>query len=145
MVNELSEVNTLLTAKEIILRKKMISMIEHYDVEDRDGTRIGEAEGNLFQIRPKFVVKDIYDSKLMYIEGKTFSLTMEFSFYDNAGKFLGTMKNKLLKLKGQEYLARAKRNRTHANLWEFHRAWLPDGGQWSPSRYCQEEIVFHAR
>ena len=110
MVNELSEVNPLLAAKEIILRKKMISMIEHYDVEDRKGTKIGEAEGNLFQIRPKFVVKDINDSKLMYIEGKTFSVRREFSFYDNAGKFLGTMKNKLLKLRGQEY--RLERNGT---------------------------------
>ena len=39
----------------------------------------------------------------MYTEGKTFFLRKEFSLYDNADKFLGTMKNKLPKLKGHEY------------------------------------------
>lgn len=78
-------------------------MKEHYDLEDRNGIKLGEAEGNLFQIPPKFVVKDINGSMLMYIEGKTFSLRREFSLYDNTGNFLGTIKNKLLKLTGQEY------------------------------------------
>ena len=78
-------------------------MKEHYIVEDRNGTKLGEAEGNLFQFRPKFVVKDINNLKLMYIEGKTFSLRREFSLYDNAGKFLGTIKSKLFNVKGQEY------------------------------------------
>jgi uncharacterized protein YxjI len=103
-VNELTDVNPLLAINEIVLKKKkIISMKEHYDLEDRNGMKLGEAEGNLFQFPAKFVVKDINGSKLMYIEGKTFSLRKEFSLYDNAGKFLGTIKNRLLKLTGQEY------------------------------------------
>jgi uncharacterized protein YxjI len=102
--NELTDVNPLLAAKEIVLKKKkIISMKEHYDLEDRNGMNLGEAEGNLFQFPARFVIKDINGSKLMYIEGKTFSLRKEFSLYDNAGKFLGIIKNKLLKLTGQEY------------------------------------------
>jgi uncharacterized protein YxjI len=65
--------------------------------------KLREAEGNLFQFPARFVIKDINGSKLMYIEGKTFSLRKEFSLYDNAGKFLDTIKNKLLKLTEQEY------------------------------------------
>jgi len=103
VLKELTKVNPLLASNEIVLKKKMISMKEHYDLEDRNGAKLGEAEGNLFQFPPKFVVKDINDSKLMYIEGKTLSLRREFSLYDTAGKFLGTIKSKLLKLKGQEY------------------------------------------
>ena len=95
--------NPLLAINEIVLKKKVISMKEHYDLEDINGMKLGEAEGNLFQVPPKFVVKDINGSKLMYIEGKTFSLRREFSIYDNTGKFIGAMKSKLLNLKGQEY------------------------------------------
>ena len=76
---------------------------DHYDLEDRNGIKLREADNNLFQIPARFVVKDINDSKLMYTEGKTFSLRKEFSLYDNADKFLGTMKNKLPKLKGHKY------------------------------------------
>lgn len=78
-------------------------MKEYYDPEDRNGIKLGEAESNLFQIPPKFVVKDINGLELMNIEDKTFSLGREFSLYDDTGKFLGTIKNKLLKLTGQEY------------------------------------------
>lgn len=96
--------NPLFAINEIVLKKKkLISMKEHYDLEDRNGMKLGEAEGNLFQIPPKFVVMDTNGSKLMYIEGKTFSLRREFSLYDDTGKLLGTIKNKLLKLTGQEY------------------------------------------
>ena len=49
------------------------------------------------------VDKNINGSELMYIEGKTFSLRREFSFYDDTGNSLGTIKNKLLKLTGQEF------------------------------------------
>ena len=73
------------------------------NLEDRNGIKLGEAEGNLFQIPPKFVVKNINGSELMYIEGKTFSLRREFSFYDDTGNSLGTIKTKPLKLTGQEF------------------------------------------
>ncbi len=103
-MNDLTDANLLLAINEIVLKKqKIISMKEHYDLEDRNGMKFVEAEGNLFQFPARFVVKDVNGSKLMYIEGKTFSLRKEFSLYDNARKFLGTIKNKLLKLTGQEY------------------------------------------
>ena len=103
MVDELTDVNPLLAVKEIVLKKKMISMNEHYDLEDRNGMKLGEAEGNLFQFPARFVIKDINGSELMHIEGKIFSLRKQFSLYDNAGKLLGTIKKKLVKLTGQEY------------------------------------------
>jgi uncharacterized protein YxjI len=104
VVNELTDANPLLAAKEIVLKKKkVISMKEHYDLQDRNGIKLGEAEGNLFQFPARFVVKDINGSELMHIEGKIFSLRKQFSLYDNAGKLLGTIKKKLVKLMGQEY------------------------------------------
>jgi len=102
--NELTDVNPLLAINEIVLkRKKMISMKEHYDMEDRNGMKLGEAEGNLFQLPARFVIKNIDGSELMHIEGKIFSLRKQFSIYDNIGQLLGTIKKKLVKLIGQEY------------------------------------------
>jgi len=102
--NVLTDVNPLLAINEIVLkRKKMISMKEHYDLEDRNGIKLGEAEGNLFQFPAKFIIKNIDGSELMHIEGKIFSLRKQFSLYDNSGKLLGTIKKKLVKLIGQEY------------------------------------------
>ena len=102
-MDELTDVNPLHEVKEIVLKKKMISMKEHYDLEDRNGMKLGEAEGNLFQFPAKFTIKDINGSELMHIEGKIFSLRKQFSLYDNAGKLLGTIKKKLVKLTRQEY------------------------------------------
>ena len=103
VVYGLTDGNPLLTINEIVLKKKMISMKEHYDLEDRNGIKLGEAEGNLFQFPARFAVKDINGSELMHIEGKTFSLRNQFSFYDNTGRNLGTIKKKPVKLIRQEY------------------------------------------
>ena len=70
----MTDVNPLHEVKEIVLKKKMISMKEHYDLEDRNGMKLGVAEGNLFQFPAKFTIKDINGSELMHIEGKIFSL-----------------------------------------------------------------------
>lgn len=43
---------------------------DHYDLEDRNGIKLREADNNLFQIPARFVVKDINDSKLMYTRAK---------------------------------------------------------------------------
>jgi uncharacterized protein YxjI len=101
--NVLTDVNPLLAINEIVLKKKMISMKEHYDLEDRSGMKLGVAEGNLFQFPARFVIKNINGSELMHIEGKIFSLRKQFSLYDNSGQLLGTIKKKLVKLIGQEY------------------------------------------
>ena len=103
MGNVLTDVNPLLAINEIVLKKKKISMKEHYDLEDRSGMKLGVAEGNFFQFPARFVIKNINGSELMHIEGKIFSLRKQFSLYDNSGQLLGTIKKKLVKLIGQEY------------------------------------------
>ena len=93
----------LLGTNEIVLKKKILSIREHYDLEDKNGNKLGEADGNLFQFPAMFVVKDLNGLELMYIEGKIFSLRKQFSFHDSSGRDLGTIKKKLVKLIGEEY------------------------------------------
>jgi uncharacterized protein YxjI len=99
----MSSIDSILGINDLVLKKKIISMREHYDLEDKTGTKLGEADGNLFQFPAKFVVTDTNGSELMHLEGKMLSLRKEFTFYDNTGKELGTIKKKLAKLIGQEY------------------------------------------
>lgn len=93
----------LLGTKEIVLKKKILWIREHYDLEDGSGKKLGEAEGNLFQFPAVFGIKDLNGLELMHIEGKIFSLRKQFSFHDSSGKDLGTIKKKLAKLIGEEY------------------------------------------
>jgi uncharacterized protein YxjI len=102
-VSRMSNVNSLLEIKDIVLKKKILSIREHYDLENATGTKLGEADGNLFQFPAKFVVIGTTGSELMHIEGKLFSLRRQFTFYDNTGKELGTIKKKIVKLIGEEY------------------------------------------
>ncbi len=99
----MSNVNSLLEIKDIVLKKKILSIREHYDLENATGTKLGEADGNLFQFPAKFVVIGTTGSELMHIEGKLFSLRRQFTFYDNTGMELGTIKKKIVKLIGEEY------------------------------------------
>ena len=99
----MSDQNLLLGVNEIVLKKKILSFREHYDIEDRSGNKIGEADGNLFQFPAKFSVIDVNGAELVHIEGKILSLRKEYSFYDSAGTNLGTIKKKLVKLIGEEY------------------------------------------
>jgi uncharacterized protein YxjI len=93
----LSEIN------DFVLKKKLLSMREHYDLEDKTGTKLGEADGNLFQFPAKFVVIDTHGSELMHLEGKVLSFRDQFAFYDPSGAELGTIKKKIVKLIGSEY------------------------------------------
>ena len=102
-VSNLSGINSLLGINDLVLKKKILSMREHYDLEDRNGTKLGEADGNLFQFPAKFVLIDNIGSELMHLQGKVLSLRNQFTFYDNAGKELGTIKKKLAKLIGEEF------------------------------------------
>ena len=88
---------------DFVLKKKILSLREHYDLEDRTGMKLGEADGNLFQFPTKFVVTDISGAVLMRLEGKVLSLRNQFTFYDDAGKQLGTIKRKIVKLIGEEF------------------------------------------
>lgn len=102
-MSKLSGTNSLLGINDLVLKKKILSVHEHYDLEDRTGTKLGEADGNLFQLPAKFVLIDISGSELMHLEGKVFSLRKQFTFYDSTGKELGTIQKKLAKLIGEEF------------------------------------------
>ncbi len=99
----MSGTNSLLEINDLVLKKKILSVREHYDLEDVRGMKLGEADGNLFQFPAKFVVIDTHGSEVMHLEGKVFSLRRQFTFYDDAGVELGTIKKKIVKLIGEEF------------------------------------------
>jgi uncharacterized protein YxjI len=99
----MSNANLLFGVNELVLKKKILSVREHYDLEDRTGTKLGEADGNFIQFPAKFVVIDTNGSELMQVKGKLLSLRNQFTFFDNAGMELGTIKKKIVKLIGEEY------------------------------------------
>jgi len=99
----MSNVNYLFEINDLVLKKKILSMREHYDLEDRTGMKLGEADGNLFQLPAKFVLKDAGGSELMRIEGKILAFRNQYTFFDEAGAELGTIKKKIVKLIGEEY------------------------------------------
>ncbi len=88
---------------DFVMKKKIFSIHEHYDLEDKAGMKVGEADGNLLQLPAKFVVKDNHGFEVMHLTGKVLSLRKQFTFYDNAGVEIGTIKKKLLKLIGDEF------------------------------------------
>jgi len=99
----MSNFSSLLEINNLVMKKKILSIREHYDLEDVAGTKLGEADGNLFQFPAKFTVVDTTGSELMHLEGKIFSLRHEFTFYNNVGEELGTIKRKIVKLIGEEF------------------------------------------
>jgi uncharacterized protein YxjI len=103
----LTGASTLLNTSDIVMKRKLVSMREHYDIEDRGGRKIGEGEGNFVQVPAKFVVSEVSDSsaktEVMHIDGKVLSLRHQFTLYDVSGNLLGELKKKLAKLIGQEY------------------------------------------
>jgi len=94
---------SLLDTNQFIIQKKILSAHEHYDFLDLQGNKLGEADGNLIQIPPKFQVKDSHDMELMHMQGKTLSLHREFTFYGEGDETLGTIKKKVVTLGHQEY------------------------------------------
>ena len=93
----------LLSTKDLVLNKKILSMREHYDIKDTSGNPLGEAEGNFFQFPARFVVRDSTGVQVMLIEGKLISLRREFEMYDAGGNLLAAIKKKIVKLFGSEY------------------------------------------
>ncbi len=85
------------------MNKKLLSVREHYDFQDRSGGTVGEGDGNLIQLPAKFVVYDATHSELMSVTGKIIAIRPTFTFHDNMGNEIGTIKKKLLKLIGEEY------------------------------------------
>lgn len=99
--------STLLNTHDLVMTKKILSLREHYDIQDRSGMKIGEGDGNFVQVPAKFVVSEITDSstkkEVMHIDGKVLSLRHQFTLYDANGNSLGELKKKIAKLVGQEY------------------------------------------
>jgi len=94
---------SLIEANDFIMQKKILSVREHYDFLDLQGNKLGEADGNLVQVPPKFAVLDTHGMELMHMQGKTFSLHREFTFYSSANEELGTIKRKIAKIVGEEF------------------------------------------
>ncbi|HEX7483403.1 MAG TPA: hypothetical protein VF350_08040 [Candidatus Bathyarchaeia archaeon] len=99
----MSQPTYILEANDFIMKKKILSMREHYDFEDLTGTKIGEAEGNFFQFPAKFNVNDTHGFEMMHLEGKILSLRKQFTFYGSTGEELGNLKKKIVKLIGEEF------------------------------------------
>ncbi len=98
-----SATGSLSTLNDLVMKKKILSLREHYNFEDRDGANLGQAEGNFFQFPARFAVTEANGSEFMHLEGKILSLRKQFTFYDNLGQELGTIKKKIVKLIGEEY------------------------------------------
>jgi uncharacterized protein YxjI len=93
----------LLSTKDLVLNKKILSLREHYDILNTMGVPLGEAGGNFFQLPAKFEVQDSNGSLVMHVEGKLVSLRREFRMYDPSGALLAAIKKKIVKLIGSEY------------------------------------------
>ena len=83
---------SLLEADELILIKKIISVRRHYDFMDRQGTKLGEADGNIVQVPPKFRVIDNHGVEIMHLQGKAFSNQKDYIFYSPSGEEIGIMR-----------------------------------------------------
>jgi uncharacterized protein YxjI len=99
----MSDSTFLFEANDIVLKKKILSVREHYDFEDLGGTKLGVAEGNILQFPPKFLLFDDHGSELIRLEGKMVSIRNQFTIYDNHGAELGSIKKKIVKLIGEEF------------------------------------------
>ena len=94
---------SLFETTEFIMQKKILSLHEHYDFLDQQGNTLGQADGNLVQIPPKFAVLDNHGLELMHLQGKTLSLHREFTFYTPNGEEIAVIKRKIAKLIGEEF------------------------------------------
>ncbi|MGA2665493.1 MAG: LURP-one-related family protein [Nitrososphaerales archaeon] len=94
---------TLTSSRDVLMTKKILSLHEHYDLQDPQGNPLGEAEGNLVQLPARFVVKDRSGAEVVHLAGKLVSLRREFEIYDPSGNPLAAIKKKIVKLFGSEY------------------------------------------
>ena len=94
---------TLVSSRDVLMTKKILSLREHYDLQDPRGNPLGEADGNLVQIPARFVVKDQGGTEVMHLAAKLVSLRREFEIYDPSGNLLAAIKKKIVKLFGSEY------------------------------------------
>jgi uncharacterized protein YxjI len=82
----------LLEANEFIIIKKILTVRRHYDFLDVQGNTIGEADGSMVQIPPKFNVFDSRGIEVMRLRGKVLSNDKIYTFYDSVGEQIGTIR-----------------------------------------------------
>ena len=99
----MSNTGSLIETNDLVLKKKILSLREHYDLQDRNGVNIGEANGNLVQIPARFDVLDAEKHDVMKIDGKVMSIRHQYTFHDPSGAELGTIYKKIVKLIGEEF------------------------------------------
>jgi len=99
----MSNSNYLFETNEVVMKKKIFSVREHYDFQDAKGAPLAYAEANFLQVPPKFVVVDTHGSELMRLQGKMVTLRSEFTIYDNQGVELGAIRRKIARLIGEEF------------------------------------------
>jgi uncharacterized protein YxjI len=123
---------TLLEANDIVMKKKILSVREHYDFEDVQGNKLGEGDGNFFQFPAKFQVLDNSGTQLMNLEAKLISIRRQFTFHDPQGSVLGAIKKKIVKLFGSEYWVEKNGNeflRIYGNFVEHDYLFAVNGQQ----------------
>ncbi len=69
----------------------------------------------------------------MRLEGKMVSLRNEFTFYDNKGVELGSIRNNIIKLMGEEYWVEKNGVEFMRIYGDFTEHRLPNGSQWESS------------
>jgi len=99
----MSKSSPIIEANDLVLKKKILSLREHYDLQDPNGVALGEADGNMVQLPAKFEVLDVGKQEVMRIEGKVLSLRPQYTFRDASGAVLGTIYKKIVKLIGEEF------------------------------------------
>ena len=123
---------SLLEANDIVMKKKILSVREHYDFEDVQGTKLGEGDGNFFQFPAKFQVLDNSGTQVMNLEAKLISIRRQFTFHDSQGAVLGVIKKKIVKLFGSEYWVEQNGNefmRIYGNFVEHDYSFAVNGQQ----------------
>ncbi|HEV2225901.1 MAG TPA: LURP-one-related family protein [Nitrososphaerales archaeon] len=124
--------SSLLEANDIVMKKKILSVREHYDFEDVQGNKLGEGDGNFFQFPAKFQVLDSSGTQVMNLEAKLISIRRQFTFHDPQGSLLGAIKKKIVKLFGSEYWVEQDGNeflRIYGNFVEHDYLFAVNGQQ----------------
>ena len=122
----------LLEANDIVMKKKILSVREHYDFEDVQGNKLGEGDGNFFQFPAKFQVLDNSGTQVMNLDAKLISIRRQFTFHDPQGSVLGAIKKKIVKLFGSEYWVEQNGNeflRIYGNFVEHDYLFAVNGQQ----------------
>ena len=60
----MSDSNFLFETNDVVMKKKILSVREHYDFEDLKGAPLGSAEANFLQFPPRFSIVDNHGSDL---------------------------------------------------------------------------------